>query len=79
LFTFEDLMELQGKTKLELILDQIDVSSLSEKMKHRSKRGPRGYNPIPIIYALIAKQIEQIPKGFGLITIFPDFSFSLDL
>ena len=51
LFTFEDLMELKGKTKLELILDQIDVSSVAEKMKHPSKRGPKGYNPTPIIYA----------------------------
>jgi len=49
LFTFEDLMELKGKTKLELILDQIGVSSLSEKMKHRSKRSPKRYNPTPII------------------------------
>ncbi len=67
LFTFEELMELKGKTKLELILDQIDVTSLSEKMKHRSKRGPRGYNPTPIIYALIAQQIEQIPTRAALV------------
>ncbi len=60
-------MKLREKTKLELILDQIDVSSLSAKMEYRSKRGPRGYNPTPIIFALIAQQIEQIPTREALV------------
>jgi len=51
-------MELQGKTKLELILDQIDVSSLSEKMKHRIKTGQKRNYPAP--YSLGFKVIGDV-------------------
>jgi transposase len=59
LLSFEEILKLQPRTKLELVLSQIDLSELKLSFK-KSRFGPKGYNPIPLIYALIAMQLEQI-------------------
>ena len=61
LISFEDLMDLQPRTKLELIFSQIDLSELVSKVKSSSRRGPKGYNAAPVIRALFAQTIESIP------------------
>lgn len=61
LFSFEELMRLQPQTKLELIFETIDLSTVV-KIFPRSTKGPKGYDPIPIARALLAQQIEQIPS-----------------
>lgn len=66
LLSFEDLMELQPQTKLELILENVDWSEVV-KIIPRSRKGPNGYHPIPIIRALLAQQIEQIPTRAALV------------
>ena len=54
-------MEFQQETKLEMILSEIDVSKLTNKLRKPSGlKGPKGYNPTPLIYALIAMQVEKI-------------------
>jgi len=61
LFSFEEIMEFQQETKLELILSQIDVSKLANALRKSSgSRGPKGYEPVSLIYSLIAMQIEKI-------------------
>ena len=59
LLSFEEILNFQPKTKLELVLSQIDFSEFKLAIK-KSRFGPRGYNSLPLIYALIAMQIEQI-------------------
>ena len=61
LFSFEEIIKFQEQTKLELILEQIDVSALiNELKKDRDSKGPRGYSPRSLIYSLIAMQVEKI-------------------
>ena len=61
LFPFEEIIKFQQQTKLELILEQIDVSILANTLrKNRKSRGPKGYNPECLIYSLIAMQVEKI-------------------
>src|SRR5699024_4842523 len=61
LFSFEEIMEFQQETKLELILSQIDVSNLANALRKPSNsRGPKGYIPEQLIYSLIAMQVEKI-------------------
>lgn len=66
LLSFEDLMALQPQTKLELIFENIDLSE-AVKVILRSTKGPKGYNPIPIVRALLAQQLEQIPTRAALV------------
>lgn len=61
LFSFEEIIKFQQQTKLELILEQIDVSDLTNEIKRpSSSKGPRGYDPESLIYSLIAMQVEKI-------------------
>ncbi|WP_366922865.1 transposase [Metallumcola ferriviriculae] len=59
LLSFEEILNLQPQTKLELVLSQIDLSDFEIAFK-RSRFGPKGYDPTPMLYALIAAQLEQI-------------------
>ena len=61
LISFEQIMEYQQETKLEMVLSQIDVSKIASSMrKSFGTKGPKGYEPSSIIYALIAMQVEKI-------------------
>lgn len=61
LFSFEEIIKFQQQTKLELILEQIDVSVFIKELKKRdNSRGPKGYKPETMIYSLIAMQVEKI-------------------
>jgi len=54
-------MEFQQETKLEMILSKIDISKLANKLrKSNESKGPKGYEPTSMIYALIAMQVEKI-------------------
>ncbi len=68
LFSYDKLMEISPKTKLMIVLDQIDVTPLARAMnKPPGTRGPKGYPKEQLLYALIAKEIEQIPKVSSLV------------
>lgn len=68
LFSYDKLMEISPKTKLMIVLDQIDVTPLACAMnKSPGTRGPKGYPKERLLYALIAKEIEQIPKVSSLV------------
>ena len=61
LFSFEEIIKFQQQTKLELILEQIDISRLTREIKRPSgSKGPKGYDPESLIYSLIAMQVEKI-------------------
>jgi len=61
LFSFKEIIKFQQKTRLELILSQINVSQLANAMrKAYGSKGPRGYDPETLIYFLIAMQVEKI-------------------
>ncbi|MDR5659763.1 transposase, partial [Serpentinicella sp. ANB-PHB4] len=61
LISFEQIMEFQQETKLEMILSQIDVSKLSSSLrKSADSKGPKGYDVAPLLYSLIAMQVEKI-------------------
>ena len=61
LISFEEIMEFQQETKLEMILSQIDVSKLASSLnKPSGSKGPKGYNATSMLYALIAMQVEKI-------------------
>lgn len=68
LFSFEQIMEFQQETKLELILSQIDVSKLSSVLgKPSHSKGANGYNASSLIYALLAMQILKVKKVNALV------------
>lgn len=68
LFSFEEIMEFQQETKLELILSEIDVSALAQVLsKPAGTRGANGYRIAPLIYSALAKQILRIEKTSELI------------
>ncbi|WP_034428805.1 transposase, partial [Caldisalinibacter kiritimatiensis] len=61
LISFEEIINFQQETKLEMILSQIDVSKIANKLRKSSNsKGPKGYEPTTMIYALIAMQVEKI-------------------
>ncbi|MBM7616216.1 transposase [Alkaliphilus hydrothermalis] len=61
LISFEQIMESQQETKLEMILSQIDVAKLTSSLKKCTySKGPKDYEPSFLIYALIAIQVEKI-------------------
>ena len=69
LFSFEEIIKFQKQTKLELILAQIGTSKLANTMKKSFiARGPKGYNPVNLLYALIAMQVEKITSIKSLVT-----------
>lgn len=59
--TTEEIIKFQQETKLEMILSQIDVSKFANSLRKSSgSKGPKGYEPTSLIYALIAMQVEKI-------------------
>ena len=67
-FSYDELMKISPKTKLMMILDQIDVSPVASAMKKApGTRGPKGYPKENLLYALIAKEVEQIRKISNLV------------
>ncbi|MDY0236696.1 MAG: transposase [Gudongella sp.] len=61
-------MEISPKTKLMMILDEIDVSPEAFAIKKATgTREPKGYPKERLLYSLIAKKVEQIRKISSLI------------
>jgi transposase len=61
-------MEISPKTRLMMILDEIDVSPVASAMKKTpGTRGPKGYPKERLLFALIAKEVEQITKISSLV------------
>ncbi len=61
LISFEEIIKFQQENKLEMIFSQINISKLTSALrKTAEKRGPKGYEPSSLIYALIAMQVEKI-------------------
>lgn len=61
MFSFDELLKFQPETKLEMVLSQLDFSNmLSYLSRPEHKRGPKGYDALPLLYALIAMQLEKI-------------------
>lgn len=60
MFSFEEIMNFQQETRLEMILSQIDVSKLCCALKKPSNtKGPKGYDITSLVYALLAMQVEK--------------------
>jgi len=77
LLSYDELMKSVPKSKLVMILDEIDVAPVADKMKKpKDSKGPKGYAPELFLYALIAMQVEQIKTIAGLVKrLSTDFSF----
>lgn len=60
-------MELQSKTRLTLIFENLDLNQVAKSIESSSHKGPTGYNPKHIIRAFLAQQIEQIPTHAALV------------
>lgn len=59
--SFDEIIKLQSKTRLELILSQLDFTNLIyELLKLHALRGPKGYNVLNLLYSLVAMQVEKI-------------------
>lgn len=69
LFSFEDIIDFQQESKLNMILNQIDVSSLTSTLRKSSdSRGPKGFDPANMIYSLIAMQVLKINRISELVS-----------
>lgn len=68
MLSFDELLKFQPATKLEMVLSQLDFSNmLSYLSRPRHKRGPKGYDALPLLYALIAMQLEKIQNTVKLV------------
>lgn len=62
LFSFEEILKFQPKSKLEMILSELSFDNLVLKLsKHRTSCGPKGYPISTLINSYIAMQVERIP------------------
>ena len=62
LFSFEEILNFQPKSKLEMILSELCFDNLiSELRKLHTMCGPKGYPVETLINAFIAMQVERIP------------------
>ena len=69
LFSFEDIIDFQKESKLDQILSQIDVSSLTSTLRKSSdSRGQKGFDPTNMIYSLIAMQVLKINRISELVS-----------
>ncbi|QGU94944.1 transposase [Clostridium bovifaecis] len=61
LLSFDEIIKYQPKTRLELILAELDFTNiLKDLSKLHATRGPKGHDELALLYSLIAMQIEQI-------------------
>ena len=60
-------MELQSKTRLQLIFEEFDLTEVAKSISSDSNKGPTGYNSEAISRAFLAKQIENIPTQAALV------------
>ncbi|MFW5976761.1 MAG: transposase, partial [Bacillota bacterium] len=60
-------MELQSKTRLQLIFEKIDLTEVAKSIESDSTKGPNGYNSKSIVKAFLAQQIENIPNRAALV------------
>ena len=69
LFSFEEIIDFQKESKLDMVLSQIDVSYLTSALrKSGDSRGPKGFDPTNMIYALIAMQVLKINRISELVS-----------
>ena len=62
LFSFEEILNFQLKSKLEMILSELSFDTLiSELRKLHTTCGPKWYSIQTLINAFIAMQVERIP------------------
>ena len=67
LFSFNELMSFQPKSRLELIFSKIDFTPALAALPKASVFGPNGYSQQALLLALIAKVILQIPTLSALV------------
>jgi transposase len=68
LFSFDQLYKMQTKSRLEQILNEITIPvQFSNLFKASDERGPKGYSPLSMFYAIIAMRIEGIPNVSSLV------------
>jgi transposase len=61
LLSFDEIIKFQPKTRLELILSEIDFANLIyELSKLHAIHGPKGHNELNLLYSLVATQVEKI-------------------
>lgn len=66
LFSFEELLKFEPETRLQKVLSVLDLSPALIVVK-RAVVGPKGHSIGPMIRALVAKQLEQIPTVAALV------------
>lgn len=68
LLSFEEIIKYQPKTRIELILSQLDFTNLlNELTKNHSVRGPKGHNEQALICTLVAMQVDRIKTVDALV------------
>jgi len=61
LLSFDEIIKYQPKTKLELILAELDFCNIIRDLSSlHATRGPKGHDELALLYSLIAMQVEQI-------------------
>lgn len=59
--SFDEIIKFQPVTKLEIILSQLNFDLLINCLnKSHATRGPKGYDIKPMLYSLVAMQVEKI-------------------
>jgi transposase len=66
--SFDEILKFQPESKLQAVLAQLDFTILVEKLsKPDHTRGPKGHQPLPLLYSLVAMQLEKIKNTAGLV------------
>lgn len=69
IFSFEDALKMQPKTKLEKIIDTLDLQPVLTKLNtpNGKKGGPKPYPAVAMLNALIAMRLENMSTFTSLV------------
>jgi len=66
--SFDEIIKYQPETKLQSVLAELDFDILTNELaKPEHRRGPKGHEPLPLLYSLVALQLEKIKNIKGLV------------
>ena len=68
IFSFEDALKMQPKSRLEKIIDTLDLRPVLAKLNTSDrKKGPKPYPAVAMLNALIAMRLENMPTSTALV------------
>ena len=78
LFSFEDALKFEPRSRLRIILDALDLDDVIDKLSHKTNVGPSGYSVYAKLCSLIAMRVYNMKTFTELVerlTVDPRFRY----